>query len=469
MASNAEKIALSSLAAPFLGPLPTIYEAYQALKDKPEDEIKPLSPPVVPVPAVPAPAEAPPESAPTLTGHLVKSGPVQAPTIKMPEMDIPVGAPAPAPAAQAAPPPVPASAPPDEVAAAQAAADAKRRSVGAGILNFLSGFSSHGDELGKGIQDRINSPLAQLLQRREEARKAKEDQDKQFEFDRKKAADATTGPLAERAQLLARLRHPEWTNAQIKQFTPSMAQDLDKFDTFAELKKNHEDERTHAEKALAQQAHEGAANRANQVALHKMDDAAKLQERLAALSAAKHQTTPALAAELPKVSNISGAPAAIKELSDAHAKIGPIEKAISALTAGHLNIGDAGAYERLKKTKVGPLATALYPLAKGENPALLEAAEEQLPGVSGFESNAQDKLRQLTKTTADTKDNFISGLEAAGLPPEQAAQLRAVGGAAGAPAAHYQTPDAHAAAVKWALANPHNPDAQRILALNGAQ
>lgn len=211
-------------------------------------------PPPAPKPSAPAakPGEPPYEKVTNLDmepGETIvarkpgSGGP--APT-RMPEMDITPREPY----APGAPPPVAAEAVDenvpvvhkdnldDEMAAAQAAARAQNSGVGTGILRFLSGFASNGEELNKAINERVNAPVAELLAKKkfldERTAKARETE----EYDRKKALDSSTGPLASQAQMLARLYHPEWTDEQVKGVTPNMIPALKDVSSFAQLEKH---------------------------------------------------------------------------------------------------------------------------------------------------------------------------------------------------------------------------------------
>lgn len=189
--------------------------------------------PVV-LPAAPAPAPAP---APAGKGVSV-GAPAPTPEVApfqslVPSM--PAGGPAPAPTAPAAPA-AKAPEPPDEMAAAQDGVNKKKWL--AALLSGLSGFSSHGEELSKGIMGRLNSPVTNLLARKEFARKQLEDKEKASEFERKKLLDSNVGPLAEQAQMLARIYHPDWKPEDFKRVTPNMLAGLKDATSVEQLAKN---------------------------------------------------------------------------------------------------------------------------------------------------------------------------------------------------------------------------------------
>jgi phage gp46-like protein len=315
-------------------------------------------------------------------------------------------------------------------AAQKASDDMGTRST---ISNILGAFTSDSAGIQKRNAEARQKPLQDLANKYNYLQQVRENKAKNAQAQRQADMGDPSSPLTKRN---AAMLYAAYGIKPSADFTADQTADyvaaskLKGEQREKELSRLREEARDKATEAH-EKASEGLTRRGQDINLQMERERGKtaLAEKQLAAAAAKHATTPALAAELPKVSNISGAGPAIDELMAAHKNIGPIEKGISALTGGALNIGDAGKYERLKATKVGPLATALYPLAKGENPELLKAAAAQLPDVAGFEGNAQDKLRQLKRTTGETKENFISGLEAAGLDPAQAAQLRAVGGA----------------------------------------
>ena len=329
-------------------------------------------------------------------------------------------APGPAPEEPTTTPAAPAKSP-DELAyeAAQKEANSSKGRLLA--ADILGSFTSNPERLWKGIEEQRQAPYRKLAEKAGFLQTARENAAKNVKAQHEAEV---TDPNSASTKRNAAMLYAAYGIKAPKGFTAEQTAD---YVAASKLKGEEKDKALSRLRDEARDKEAGRHNRAEEAQQRYATNATLEKERIAR-EAAKHATTPALAAELPKVSNISGADPAIRELMAQHAKIGPIEKTISALTGGALNIGDAGKYQRLKDTKVGPLATALYPLAKGENPALLKSAEEQLPGVAGFESTAQDKLRQLKRTTAETKENFISGLEAAGLDPAQAARLRAVGG-----------------------------------------
>ncbi len=194
---NGYKPAPGSAFAPSIAavPVPQVEEAPNA----PRDGGYTPAPPPAPEMSVGEPAKAPPPA----------PAPRGAAPIRMPEMDITARAPVQnAPAAPPAPAPAPAAAKPagpsvdDEFARAQAEANGRSGGVGAGLLNFLSGFSSHGEELRKGIAEQSGKPVADLLARREAARKSVADKDAEFDAQRKTLLDDVASPLSKQSQMI---------------------------------------------------------------------------------------------------------------------------------------------------------------------------------------------------------------------------------------------------------------------------
>lgn len=193
---------------------------------------------------------------------------------KLPEAPKPAEKLAEAPAAPAAP----AKEEPlkdDEMGAAEA--EAKRRRLWGIIPAILSGFSSRGPELLKAVDKAADSPITDLLARREELRKKAEDREKDEARQKRLALDDPNSAQSQMATKLA------MSNGLISPadgpITANMWDMMSKGASFKQARENHEAQVALQRDQLASQERNQSLNRAQQLQLARENNAAELKRQ----------------------------------------------------------------------------------------------------------------------------------------------------------------------------------------------
>lgn len=159
--------------------------------------------------------------------------------------------------------------------------DARKRRLWGMLPAFLSNFASSGEELRKTLREEEGRPIADLLARRGELRKKAEDRDKEEERTRRLDLDDVNSPLSKQAQMVYIRRGVDPQLAS--QLPASAMQSILSAESANDAAKNQIALREQAKLDLASREKEGAANRANQYAIAKMNNEGDLEKaRLAA-------------------------------------------------------------------------------------------------------------------------------------------------------------------------------------------
>jgi hypothetical protein len=336
--------------------------------------------------------------------------------------------------------PAPAAPPPDPLAGARAeydvaadqAAQNKAGSQWQVALNILGGGS---DASTQGIRDRANAPLTALMAKRDAARKAMEDSGAEAELRKKMALDDPSSSISQDLGKLLVARGII-TPAEQGHFRAGMYDDLMKGANFAEAHKAHQDslqmqkdELASNEKrsaaGLAANAREGSLNRAQNLKLHAMDNAANLAEKMAAVkaTAAKgDETTKRLLDEVSaRQANITQNGAKLKALI---AKYGTSEKLVPGIEAQMEQLANAIAVDTAKLQDPNSAARS--------DEVARERANIFQPGMFQRDSTAEATLDSYL---AQNQDRARNAFAVRGVPVPASFGQAPAGGAAPAPAA----------------------------------